>query len=68
MNDETPQESVAVILARMEVKLDHSLTKVDDHEARLRILEKKVWGAAGSAAVLAAIAVSVLNNMMPLGG
>lgn len=43
--DEQPQQpqlqqiDVAVILARMEVKLDHALEKTNDHEARIRRLE-----------------------------
>ena len=34
-----PGESTAVILARMEVKLDHALANVTDHESRIRVLE-----------------------------
>ena len=34
-----PAESTAVILARMEVKLDHALANVTDHETRIRVLE-----------------------------
>ena len=36
---EVPGESTAVILARMEVKLDHALANVTDHESRIRVLE-----------------------------
>lgn len=36
---ELPGESTAVILARMEVKLDHALANVTDHESRIRVLE-----------------------------
>ena len=35
-------ESTAVILARMEVKLDHALANVTDHETRIRVLEDHV--------------------------
>lgn len=34
-----PGEATAVILARMEVKLDHALANVTDHETRIRVLE-----------------------------
>jgi hypothetical protein len=51
---DAPGESVAVILARMEVKLDTVLNSVVDHETRIRVLEKKVWTAAGSSAALTA--------------
>lgn len=50
MSDEIPADTSAVILARMEVKLDHALANVTDHETRIRVLERKVWGAAGIAA------------------
>jgi hypothetical protein len=46
---EVPAESTAVILARMEVKLDHALANVTDHESRIRVLERKVWIATGVA-------------------
>lgn len=36
---EAPGEATAVILARMEVKLDHALANVTDHESRIRVLE-----------------------------
>lgn len=39
---EAPGESTAVILARMEVKLDHALANVTDHESRIRVLEDHV--------------------------
>lgn len=39
-----------VTLMRVETKLDASLTRVDDHEARIRRLERAVWIAAGVAA------------------
>ena len=38
-NAEVPAEATAVILARMEVKLDHALANVTDHESRIRVLE-----------------------------
>lgn len=37
-------------LTRIEVKLDTQLTRADDHEQRIRRLERLMWGAAGAAA------------------
>lgn len=65
MNDnsvQVPSESVAVILARVEVKLDHALIRGEDHESRLRNLEKKVWVASGIAALLAGFVVNLIEN------
>jgi hypothetical protein len=42
------REDVAYIKAKIEV--------VPDHESRIRALEKKVWGFAGVATVLSAVA------------
>ncbi len=49
-------------LTRVEVKLDSVLTRGDDHETRIRALERKVWLVAGGAAVLGGI----LGNFAPL--
>lgn len=69
MNEkEEPADTVAVILARMEVKLDHALTRGDDHEARLRVLEKKVWLASGLAALSAGFIATLVENQVSLGG
>jgi hypothetical protein len=38
-----PPPDAAVTLVRIEVKLDAVLTKVDDHEGRLRALESRNW-------------------------
>ena len=62
--DETPTETVAVILARMEVKLDHSLSQVGDHEARIRVLEKKVWAASGVAALIGSVGAAFLSKLI----
>ena len=64
MTDDHPPEPVAIILARMEVKLDHSLTRGDDHETRIRLLEKKVWVASGIAAAVSGLASSWLTNAL----
>lgn len=67
-DSEVPTEPVAVILARMEVKLDHTLARGDDHEARLRLLEKKVWVASGVAALFAGFIANLLGPHLPPGG
>lgn len=61
---QTQQKQVEVILARMEVKLDHALTRGEDHETRLRVLEKKVWVASGIAAAVSGLASSWLTNVL----
>ena len=43
-------EDLAVVVARIEAKLDVAISKGDDHETRIRALERKVWMAAGFAA------------------
>jgi hypothetical protein len=54
-----PDNEFSLSLARLEAKLDVIGVKLDlmsgtmlDHEGRLRALEKKIWAAAGAAAVL----------------
>lgn len=37
--------------------------KLEDHEARIRKLEFKVWTASGITGVIAAIIVQLINNM-----
>lgn len=65
MNDDgNVSEPVAVILARMEVKLDHALSQAADHETRIRALEKRVWVASGLASVLASVGVTYLNTLI----
>ena len=59
-----PVETVAVILARMEVKLDHSLSQVTDHEARIRVLEKKVWAASGVAALIGSAGAAFITKLI----
>ncbi|WP_067201137.1 hypothetical protein [Microbacterium sp. XT11] len=59
-----PSEDAALVsfLTRVEVKLDNALTRGDDHEGRIRALERKVWLVSGAAAVLG----GVLGNVAPL--
>ncbi|UVK59039.1 tail needle protein [Microbacterium phage Cen1621] len=58
-----PSEDAALVsfLTRVEVKLDAVLTRGDDHESRIRSLERKVWLAAG----FAAAAGGLLGNIAP---
>ncbi|WDS51658.1 membrane protein [Microbacterium phage Barnstormer] len=58
-----PSEDAALVsfLTRVEVKLDTVLSGHNDHETRIRALERKVWLVAGAAAVLG----GVLGNIAP---
>ncbi len=49
------------VLTRMETKLDAVLGGHDDHEGRIRSLERKLWLASGAAAV----AGGFLGNIAP---
>jgi hypothetical protein len=64
MGDEIPGESTAVILARMEVKLDQALTGHADHETRIRVLERKVWAAAGFAMAMGTAGGAGLSQIL----
>jgi hypothetical protein len=59
-------EAIKVSLARIETKLDHSLSDVSDHEDRLRKLERIVWIATGLAAAsggaIGAAATSIIQG------
>lgn len=73
----TPQaatDSLAVIVARMETKLDivinQHATQLTDHEARLRHIEqinpigwKALFGGIGSGLGIAAVAISVMSAL-----
>ena len=45
-------------------ELQHTPRMVDDHEQRLRDLERKVWGAAGVATVLGAILSQLITMLV----
>jgi hypothetical protein len=62
-----PSEDAALVafLTRVEVKLDTALTRGDDHEVRLRSLERKVFVAAGAATVLGAGLGQIANALIP---
>jgi hypothetical protein len=56
--------AVEILLARLETKLDLVLARSDDHESRIRILERKVWQAAGVATVLSGSAAASLSQLL----
>jgi len=59
-------EEIAVVLARLETKLDQALAHNEDHEKRLRKLETLVWKAMGAAAVLGVVGSQAVK--MIIGG
>ncbi|QWY81843.1 membrane protein [Microbacterium phage Honk] len=61
-----PSEDAALVsfLTRVEVKLDAVLTRGDDHETRIRSLERKVWLAAGAAAVMGGVVGNVAPSLL----
>jgi hypothetical protein len=58
-------EDVQIVerLARLETKLDLHLTKVGDHESRIRRLERALWLAAGAAMVGGGALGTVLGRL-----
>lgn len=63
---DTSNEQILVRLAVLESKLDQYLSVnnklIQDHEARIRVLEKKIWLAAGSASAIVGTVVSILSQ------
>jgi hypothetical protein len=65
----TPEPSSARITVRevydavisLRNDLQHTPRMVDDHEERIRDLERKVWGAAGIATVLGVVISQVIT-------
>jgi hypothetical protein len=57
-------EEMPVLLARIETKLDMALARSDDHEGRIRKLEKAVWLAAGFAAAGGGLIGTVVTQMV----
>jgi hypothetical protein len=55
---------LVAFLTRIEVKLDTSLTRGEDHESRIRGLERKVFVAAGAATVLGASLGQLANVLL----
>lgn len=60
-------EGVSERLVRMETKLDALIEKRDDHEERLRVVEKKVWAASGVAALLGGGGATMLQLILTKG-
>ena len=51
-------------LVSIETKLDISISRVDDHETRIRRLERAVWIAAGAAAAGGGVIGSLAQQIM----
>ncbi|MBX6382153.1 MAG: hypothetical protein IRZ07_04135 [Microbispora sp.] len=51
-------------LTRIEVKLDAAISRADDHESRLRRLERAVWVATGAAAIAGGAIGEVLRQAL----
>lgn len=51
-------------LVRIETKLDAQLTRSDDHETRLRRLERALWLATGAAAAAGGVVGSIASRLM----
>jgi len=49
---ETDAVDMNTSLVRIETKLDMALGRVEDHEGRLRQIERAIWRAAGVAAAI----------------
>lgn len=62
--NEWDTNSPGAVLARIETKLDKSLTELGDHEVRIRAVEKKLWTASGLAAVLAGGGATLLSRIL----
>jgi hypothetical protein len=58
------QDDVIVRLARIETKLDAALLDIDDHETRVRSLERGYWKVVGAASVIAAIVAKVTERIV----
>lgn len=55
-------------LVRIETKLDSQLTRSEDHEGRIRRLERAVWVASGAAATAGGVVGSIAQQVMGGGG
>lgn len=62
--------TVAERLIRIETKLDAALSRGDDHETRIRALEKARWPIPSIAALVAvaSLVVAILSYMAKTGG
>ena len=59
-------EAVEVVLARIETKLDAALREAQDHEDRIRRLERALWMASGIATAAGAGLGTGLNALLKL--
>jgi len=55
---------LALTVARIEVKLDQALAQHDDHEARIRRLERALWTAAGAATAAGGTVGAIVSQLM----
>lgn len=61
--DRDVEREVLDRLVSIETKLDISISRVDDHETRLRRLERAVWVAAGAAAAGGGVVGSIAQQL-----
>lgn len=61
---ESPDITVITKLATIETKLDRFVAGHDDHENRLRLLERKIWAATGIAAVASPLLLAALKGII----
>lgn len=65
MNDHDDTGTAVVIaLTRIETKLDTVTTGHGDHETRIRLLERKIWIAAGITGAVAAGGATFLQTVL----
>jgi hypothetical protein len=62
--NEWDTNSPGAVLARIETKLDKSLTELGDHELRLRSVEKKIWFASGLTALVSGSGAAWLSQLL----
>jgi len=51
-------------LARIETKLDNAISRSDDHETRIRRLERALWLVTGAAAVGGGALGSIISKLV----
>lgn len=51
-------------LTRIEVKLDVAVSRTEDHEGRLRRLERALWVATGAAAMTGGLVGSIASKIL----
>lgn len=51
-------------LTRIETKLDTAIGRVDDHESRIRRLERALWPATGAAATAGGAVGSIASRLL----